>query len=138
VELDRVHHVSIVTNGTLLPKPELLPLMQNERFFIRLSDYGSLSKRQPELIDLLEKNNIKYEVDNYSEWYENRNHVAAYCDEEEATTKYGQCTNIKYSMLAEGRLYPCCKAAHLCAAVFLYRMMTTAWIACRYRICADV
>lgn len=106
--------ISIVTNGTLLPKDELIPLMQHPRFFVRISDYGALSTKKNDLMELLEKNSIRYELDNYSEWYENRQHLIEPCSEEEASKKYAHCTNIRYRILLDGRFFPCCKAAQMC------------------------
>lgn len=106
--------VCIITNGTLLPKSDLIPLMQNPRFYVIISDYGHLSTKKDELITLLERNSIRYELDNYAVWYENRNHLTAPCDEAEAARKYKLCTNMKYRPLMNGRFFPCCKAAHLC------------------------
>lgn len=106
--------VSIVTNGTLIPKDELIPLMRHPRFFARISDYGALSIKKQELMEFFERNSIKYELDNYTEWYENRQHLVEPCNEEEATRKYKQCMNIKYRTLSNGTFFPCCKSAHLC------------------------
>lgn len=114
LSISKNEQVSIVTNGTLIPKENLIPLMQHPRFFARISDYGTLSIRKRELIEFFEKNNIKYELDNYVEWYENRQHLIDPCSEEEAARKYKACTEIKYRVLSNGFFFPCCKAAHLC------------------------
>ncbi len=106
--------VSIVTNGTLLPKANLIPLMRHPRFFARISDYGTLSTKKRELTELFESHGIRYELDNYSEWYKDRDHLIEPCGEEEAAQKYRHCTNIKYRILVEGRFFPCCKAAQMC------------------------
>lgn len=113
--IKKAARVSIVTNGTLLPKTELIPVMQDPRFFVRISDYGKLSVKKDTLIEMLKENGIRYELDNYSEWYEDRHPVTAPCSEEEATDKYRQCRNILYFSLREGKLFKCCKAAHLTA-----------------------
>jgi len=115
LNIKQVQRISIVTNGTLLPDSKLLPMMRNPRFFVRISDYGTLSIRKDALIALLKENGIRYELDNYSEWYENRHPVTAFCNEEEAAAKYRECRNILYFSLREGRLFRCCKASGLTA-----------------------
>jgi len=113
--IEQVQRISIVTNGTLLPKPELLPAMQDPRFFVRISDYGKLSVKKDALIAMLKENGIRYELDNYSVWYENRHPVTAPCSEEEATARYRECRNILYLPLRESKLFKCCKAPQLTA-----------------------
>lgn len=106
--------VSIITNGTHLPDGDMIPLMQNPRFFLRISDYGALSVKKEPLIELLEKNQIRYEVDNYTQWYANRTVLSDPCGEEEASKKYRLCTDAKCLILAERRLFSCCQALQLC------------------------
>lgn len=114
LSVSKTERISIVTNGTLVPKDSLIPLMQHPRFFARISDYGALSTKKHALMELFDAHEIRYELDNYSEWYKNRDHVVEFCSEEEATRKYRQCTNIKYRTLLDGRFFPCCKSAQLC------------------------
>lgn len=107
--------VSIITNGTLIPADELIPLMQEPRFFMRISDYGKLSSQKDRLLTLLENNRIRYEIDNYSEWYQSRLISGTPCNEAEATQKYCSCTNARYAVLQDGRLYRCSRVPWMVA-----------------------
>lgn len=113
LSITRTERVYVITNGTLHPGAETLSLMRHPRFFVRISDYGTLSANKDTLISLLENNSIQYELDNYTEWYENREHLTEPCDEDEAERKYAFCTNTRNKTLLDGRIFPCCKAAFL-------------------------
>ncbi|MCH5208790.1 MAG: radical SAM protein [Oscillospiraceae bacterium] len=65
--------IEIITNGTIVPSEELISAVKNcgekfRRFLV--DDYGrDLSKKVPEIVDVLEKNQIVYQVNDY--WSEN-------------------------------------------------------------------
>jgi len=107
--------VSIITNGTLVPREELIPLMQDSRFFMRISDYGALSSQKDKLLTFLENNKIRYEIDNYTEWYENQLTDSTACNEADASYKYHACTDARYAVLQGGRLYRCSKVSWMVA-----------------------
>ena len=53
-------NVVIFTNATILPKGENLECLKNEKVNLLITNYGDLSKRHDELIELLDSNNILY------------------------------------------------------------------------------
>lgn len=67
---DSFHEMRILTNGTLLPKEELLQTIKaaNEKmnFLMIISDYGSLSPKTDEICELLKKYGLNFRVDRYS------------------------------------------------------------------------
>lgn len=66
---DRIGKILLTTNGTLLPSPQLLQVLQKFRdnMQVNISDYGpQLSRMVPQLINILRENDIPYHVINYS------------------------------------------------------------------------
>ena len=70
---DQFELIEIITNGTMVPSEELISSVKNcgkkfRRFLV--DDYGrELSKKVPEIVEVLEKNQIEYRVNDY--WSEN-------------------------------------------------------------------
>jgi organic radical activating enzyme len=70
LSFDNIEQVSIVTNGTLMPDPEVIEIAKDPRVLMRISNYGKLSVNLLRLITLCEKNDIRYEDTNYSYWHQ--------------------------------------------------------------------
>lgn len=61
-KLSNVKQLSIITNGTLIPKDSVLEGFKDTVTYISISDYGSLSPKKDELVLLATKNNIPIET----------------------------------------------------------------------------
>lgn len=111
---DRIELVTAVTNGTVLPKREALLEMKNPKFIMRISDYGKLSSKLPELLKSLGENHIKYEHTNYTYW--NKNSKIGKLDEteEELTNKFSKCVASLSVYIINNKLFCCNNAAVLC------------------------
>lgn len=59
-EKTNVHRVIFYTNGTILPKEEHFPLLQNPRTMFIVTDYGPLSRNIDRLCDKLKEYGIMY------------------------------------------------------------------------------
>ena len=68
VDEKRCNKVTIISNGTIMPSPNLLKILQSPKCTFRLSDYGKLSLRKEQLIDEFKNKNIQYELTNYQYW----------------------------------------------------------------------
>lgn len=70
---DQFDLIEIVTNGTMVPSEELISSVKKcgKKFWrFMVDDYGrDISKKVPEIVDVLEKNQIEYRVNDY--WSEN-------------------------------------------------------------------
>lgn len=61
LEEPKLLSIMMITNGMMLPKPELVPLLQNPKVFIEISDYGRL-EQMSKAIAFFEKNKINFKV----------------------------------------------------------------------------
>jgi hypothetical protein len=53
-----VHHIWLITNGTIMPSEEILQVLRNERIIIWISDYGNHSSKMTDLKRVLSQNAI--------------------------------------------------------------------------------
>lgn len=69
----RIHQISVITNGTILPNEQLIKaLADDKRTIYRMSSYGNkLSTKIGETELILKQNNIRYEIIDYKTWYKN-------------------------------------------------------------------
>ena len=101
-----IKEIVIYTNATIIPKGENFECLKNDKIFIEITDYGSLSKRRDELIKLLEANNIRYTsitpiwTDSGTLKYQN-------ATEEQLTDKFKNCCMVDKTTILNGKLYRC-------------------------------
>ncbi len=110
----KVMYVSLTTNGTILPKEDLIQKLRNPKVIVQISDYGVKTQKIPELIRILEENGIKYVPDKVKVWVspggtENRGK-----SREQLSKEYLSCFSSKYCRtLLRGKFYLCARGAHL-------------------------
>lgn len=111
----RVDRISIISNGTILPDENVLQAMEEEdRFLVRISNYGILSRKLPEITEVLDQRGIRYEITNYSYW-DRPSAIGPVKDtEEELATKFRQCTASAVFMLLNRKGYLCCTGGAVC------------------------
>lgn len=111
----RIDRISIITNGTLLPSKEvLLAMKEEERFLVRISNYGILSNKINELTELLNTNGIKYEMTNYAYWDEPSKIGLVKASPEELAAKFKLCTACNVLFLMNRRGYLCSTGSAVC------------------------
>lgn len=106
-------NITIFTNGTIVPKGEMLESIKNDKVSLIISDYGSLSKNTSKLKAVLDENGIPYiayEVDFWQDcakvYYRERTH-------EELKKVFGDCCVNDSLTLLHGKLYACPFSAHV-------------------------
>lgn len=119
VQSKNVMRIEITTNGTVLPKASLIPLLQNLKIKVRISDYGELGDKN-KMIDFFMKNKINYCVLRLGQWtspggIEKRNR-----SKERLKSCYAGCTSGYYCKTLFGRkLFSCARSASLSALGYM-------------------
>ena len=109
---DKIKNVIIVTNGTLILSNELIELLKNNKCGVYISDYGIISIKKDELINQLNKNNIKYELKNEnSKWRDYGNLECRNRTKKELKKQFSKC-GINCSSLFDGKLFYCPRNSH--------------------------
>ena len=101
-----IQEIVVYTNATVIPKGENFECLKNDKIFIEITDYGSLSKRRDELIKLLEANNIRY-TSIVPTWSDSGTLKYQNATEEQLTDKFKNCCMIDKTTILNGKLYRC-------------------------------
>jgi len=106
----KVTSVEIYTNGTLLPRPDLLAVCKNNPVTFYISDYGTTSKRLDDVASILKENDIRFAVESNLTWHDCGRVLPYYSENIEY--KYANCCNAKTFSLLDDYLYDCPFAAN--------------------------
>lgn len=113
VGYDNVDSIVVYTNATILPKNENLYCLKNPKVRLQITNYGAnLSRKHDLLIDILNKNDIKYVTEKVIEWddigkikYERKTH-------EKLQKTFDDCCAKDIFTLLDGIIYKCPVSAH--------------------------
>ena len=109
----KLNNIKIVTNGTLIPKKEVLNSIIRNNISVDISDYDETSFKLNELTKILEENDITYWVPpGARDWassggleYRNRT-------QEQLEKAFRDCGTTGCRHLVDGKLYICPRSAH--------------------------
>lgn len=110
-----VIRIEITTNGTVLPEPSLIPLLQNSKVKVRISDYGELVAKD-KIIGFLEENNINYCVLKLGQWISPGGTEKRNRSKEQLRKCYEACSSGYYCKTLFGeKIFSCARSASLSA-----------------------
>lgn len=111
---DRIH---ILTNGTIVPTPDLLEACKGEKIVFLIDDYGShLSVKKTQVCEILEQYDISYRIDTYcgdnqyyGGWVDLGDTQYKNYAKEELAKVYQNCRSGggKYPYVKNGRMFVC-------------------------------
>ena len=67
-EEPKARRVVLYTNGTIIPKKDYIRHLKNDKVLVIITDYGVLSKKLGQLIEILKTNGVTYHVLKIEEW----------------------------------------------------------------------
>lgn len=106
----RIGYVGFITNGTIIPKDEVLDLLAQYSIEVSISDYSKdilYQNRVEELCKILEERNISYMRNQHIDWFDFGFPKQLYHFEGEAAVRHMQCCNSIEHVLDDGKLYYC-------------------------------
>lgn len=109
----KIKRIQVVTNGTLLPKEEVLQALAHPKISVHISNYGENSRKLDELPGMLRAHGIRYQVLTYSEWMDYGGLQARHLSHEELLRSFRECAAAECKTLLGGRLYTCPRSAHM-------------------------
>lgn len=105
--------ILMITNSTLLPKEEVMPLLENTKVFIEISDYGHIEKMS-RLVASFEKRNISFKVLSEQVWTNMGNTDFRDKDKETLRYEYLNCEQGRViKAIFKGKLYICGRSARM-------------------------
>ena len=102
----RCGNVTVISNGTIIPSNELLNVLKNPKCIFRISDYGKLSSKKEQLIEIFEQEGIKYEITNYQYWDSIPQIQVTGENSKQLDSKFANCT-VNAFYIKQGKL-TCC------------------------------
>jgi organic radical activating enzyme len=108
---DKIDKFIITTNGTVLPKEEILEVLKNNNVILSVSNYSNklekLKSKVERVIDTYKVNNINHYVRNNIEWYDFGDlRIKNNMNDEELINHFDSCT-APFRGLNDGKFYYC-------------------------------
>lgn len=99
-------NIVIYSNATIIPKGENFECLKNSKILVDISDYGDLSRKHQEYINLFEENNIRYTT-NIPIWTDSGTIKYKERSEENLVDMFKNCCVNDTLTLLNGKLYRC-------------------------------
>ena len=108
---DKIDKFIITTNGTVLPKEEILEVLKNNNVILSVSNYSNklekLKSKVDRVLGTYQENNINHYVRNNIEWYDFGDlRIKNNMSEEELINHFDSCT-APFRGLNDGKFYYC-------------------------------
>ena len=104
--------IVLYTNGTLIPKDSTLSMLQDSRVWVKISDYGSVSRKAQQLSDKCKSLNINCIHELVTEWEDVGRILDRGRTREQNKVVFGNCCVNDTLTLLHGLLYACPFSAH--------------------------
>jgi hypothetical protein len=109
----KVKRVFVTTNGTITPTEENLRALCHKKVYVRISNYGALSRNIPQLQEIFAKSGISYILSpQEKQWEEIGGLYHRGYSQKEMEYNYCHCPAIPCKHLFNGRLWLCPLALH--------------------------
>lgn len=111
----RVDRINIITNGTVIPGDECIEAMKTDpKIEVTFSNYGTVSSRQDEFVELCKENGIRHTVIDGSFYWLDFGRPVKYLESWDFLERqYKHCYNRKNcNTLYRGGFYACPRQAH--------------------------
>jgi organic radical activating enzyme len=112
VSNNKILEIEITTNGTILPKLELVERLSNGKVHVIISDYGNNKQQELEKCFLI--HGVHYEVRKNMKWIDSGGIEKRKKTEQEQKDSYRSCTaGMMCKTMYKGKLFQCARAASL-------------------------
>lgn len=108
--INKINHIDIVSNGTVMPSKDLIEVMSNPKISIMFSDYGEASRNISNIYAELTRNNVKCYKNESLRWSTLGNYSKRKCNETEMAVQMKKCPFICKTYL-KGNLHRCPRSA---------------------------
>lgn len=107
IKIDKIDKIIIYTNATIVPNKKTLKILKHKRVLIEITNYGALSNKHQELINVFKENNISYIAHTPQVWTDSGK--IHYFDRsiKENIELFKKCCVNDLLTLLNGRLYRC-------------------------------
>ena len=113
MDSDKVRRVVIYTNGTIIPRPHLIPILKDKKVLMLITDYGDLSKNTDKLESMMIDNEINYyraPAQNWTDCSSITKHNRSTIEQEDIFTR---CCCKNLFTIQDGKFYRCPFSSHI-------------------------
>ena len=103
----KVKKIVIYTNGTILPGKEQIEYLKNSKVLLLITDYGVLSKKLNELIQILQLNKVAFYARKAQGWTDCAKIMRHYRSIEQQKEIFRSCCAKNTVTLSRGKLFRC-------------------------------
>lgn len=108
----KIKHISIYTNGTIVPSTRNMEAMRSKRIRIHISDYGVNEAGINNTIWALGEEGLEYFVRKYDSWQDSGGLQKRCYSDEEKKKMFSACFERNSYSFYRGKLYRCARSAH--------------------------
>ncbi|MEN6374044.1 MAG: hypothetical protein ABFD75_04565 [Smithella sp.] len=112
VDEPKGRRIVLYTNGTIVPKDKDIACLVNKKILVIASDYGPLSAKMGELVQVLEKNKIAHHILEVKEWLDCAAIAPHNRSQDEQRNIFRICCAKNMCTLSNGKLFRCPYAAN--------------------------
>lgn len=113
LEQEKVKEISIFTNSTILPNESLTKVLMNPKIKLLLDDYGALSRKLPNIVQLCDERGIRYLIQKFERWDDLGDYSDKHETEGQLIEKFKYCSFGNVMSFMKGKLYRCTTAARI-------------------------
>lgn len=113
VKEPKIKEISIFTNSTIVPNTELVEVLKNKKIKLLLDDYGNLSRNYRKIIELCDREGIRYLEQEFLHWDDLGKYDFYEKDDEIVKKRFALCSFGNVNSFMKGKLYRCTTAARL-------------------------
>lgn len=107
IDEPKILEISVFTNATIFPNDDVLEHLKHKKVVMRMSDYGSLSRKLDRWTQWCEDNDVHYRISVMDEWQDCGKLEKHDYSEFELRTIYGKCECRNLPTIVKNRLYNC-------------------------------
>lgn len=108
----KIGQILLFTNGTLLPDAETLEAMKAGKVLTQISDYGTLSPKIQELMDVLDETGLAYSRVCHNSWNDFGGLDCRNRSVSESRAVFERCRGKRTLSYVDGKLFHCVRASH--------------------------
>ena len=109
---NKVGSIVVTTNGTVMPKSDLISVLSNPKLYVVVSDYGNISKKADEVVEFCDSNDINCIRVRLPFWHQNGSLEKRGRSLLLSKMVFLFCRNPECLTLLRGNLYHCPRQAH--------------------------
>jgi len=109
----KVKNIIIYTNGTLVPNIDTICSLRHPNIIVEITDYGKLSRKRDDLINVLVDNGVNYICHKPQNWTDSARIINNGLSEVELKQMYSACCVNDVLTLLHGKLFHCPFSANL-------------------------